>query len=186
LLFSFLAVSVVGGTLTVAFLFGPDLRLSAEQANGLVGPDEGVRKNNEAWVAASQRARSGISFAPANPVGARPNPVSSQWAEGIHGKAEFSFPSSYGFEFRNVWWHDAGDVYLTVLAGSVIRSGRPIVQIMETNPLTLRTRLLHPLSPNLTGPVRIIDAQGMTLILESVTTGERASLEVSSRTSGSA
>jgi hypothetical protein len=119
-----------------------------------VGPSrEGARGRPQAWIAAWQEAGSRIPSALDDPLGARPDPVATHWGEGIHGEDEFSFPSSYGYEFLNVWWHDAGDVYLTVLAGSVSGSNEAIVQVLHNDPITLRTTLLPPAHPDLPGPV---------------------------------
>lgn len=144
--------------------------------------EKGDGGDPEAWNAAGQEAGGRIPSALDDPLGARPDPFATHWGEGIHGEDEFSFPSTYGFEFLNVWWHDAGDVYLTVLAGSVIESTEAVVQVLHNDPITLRTTLLPPVHPDLPGPVRIVEADGMTLIIESTQTGERVSFDVRDRT----
>jgi hypothetical protein len=104
--------------------------------------------------------------------------MSMTWGEGIHGPGEFSFPSAYDYDFLNVWWHDAGKVYLTVLAGSD-DGGNPIVLVLHNDPVSLRTTLMEPLTPDVSGPVRIVDDAGKNLVLESVETGQRIGLNVS-------
>lgn len=141
--------------------------------------NEAAQEKAEAEIAALQEAGSKIPSKPDDPVNDRPDPVLTEWAEGIRGQAEFSFPSSYGYDFLNIWYHDAGDVYLSVMAGSVVETGEALVLVMRVDPETLRSELDPPLLPAIQGPIKLVDANGMNLILESVETHERLSLDVS-------
>ena len=188
MLLAALGVCVVSGIFAVARSVVPDVRWSRRSTSVTrsIGTEKTGHRDPEAWIAAWQEASEKAPSTPDDRIGDRPDPVPTAWGEGIHGQDEFSFPSSYGYEFVNVWWHDAGDVYLTVLAGSTIESNESIVQILQTDPLTLRTTFLPTLHPDLLGPVRIVDAEGMTLVLESRETGKRVSLGVEDRTFRSA
>lgn len=167
-----LAVVALGLATVLAQAETPDERAQFVQDN------QATREKAEAEIAAFRDAGSKIPSKPDDPINDRPEPVPNEWAEGIRGPEEFSFPSSFGFEFENVWYHDAGDVFLTVLAGSVAESGKAVVQVIRVNPVTLRSELVPPLFPDMQGPAKIVDANGMDLTLESIETHERLSLDV--------
>jgi hypothetical protein len=135
------------------------------------------REKAEAEIAAWQEAGRRVPSEPDDPEGARPEPEATEWAEGIFGREEVTFPSSYGFEFLNVWYHDDGEVYVTVLAGSEVETERAVVQVIHVDPVTLRSELLPPLYPDVAGPVRIVRADGESLIVESVETKDQLTFD---------
>jgi len=168
-----LAATTLGAVAVLAQADTPDERALFIEQN------QAAREKAEAEIAAFREAGSHIPSEPDDPLNDRPDPVPTEWAEGIRGEDEFSFPASYGFEFLTIWYHDAGDVYLSVMAGSVVETGEAVVQVTRVNPVTLRSELDAPMFPDIKGPIKIVDANGMNLILESVETHERVSLDVS-------
>jgi hypothetical protein len=167
-----LAAVTLGLVAVLAQAETPDERALFVQEN------QAARERAEAEIAAFREAGSKIPSKPDDPVNDRPDPTPTEWGEGIHGEDEFSFPASFGYEFLNVWYHDAGDVYLTVLAGSETETGKAVVQVIRVDPITLKSDLDPPLFPEIQGPVKIVETAGMDLILESVATHERLTLDV--------
>lgn len=132
------SLAFVLATLSLGLAAALALAETPDERAQFVSQNQGSKERAEAEIAAFREAGSHIPSAPDDPVNDRPSPVPTEWAEGIRGPDEFSFPSSFGYEFLSLWYHDAGNVYLTVMAGSVVETGEAIVQVIRVDPVTLR------------------------------------------------
>jgi hypothetical protein len=178
-----LGVCVLSGIVWVA-LFAPmrDGVTAPSSVTGSARAEKGDGGDPEARIAAWQKAGGRIPSALDDPLGARPDPVATIGMKGsmtrmssVSRRRTDTSSSTFGGTTQAT---STSRCWLARSSGRTRRSCRCFTTIRSP----CGRRRLPPVDPDLPGPVRIVEGDGMTLIVESTQTGQRVSFDVRDRT----